>query len=355
MDKTEKTNIILENRSVRTLELRFEQIYRRSPVNITNSAAYQTWVAEARQILRRILGFDKLEQVELKLDFVDESDQGDHIRQGLRIQVEDGVWMPFYVLTPKDGKKQHIPVLALHGHGMGGKDGIVGVARSKEHKEAIASYNCDYGLKAVQQGFKVFCPDSRGFGERREYDDIELLGSSCIPLNNMAIALGLSITGLMVWDVCRLIDYIKTRNDVIDNQLICIGLSGGGMQTLYASAVDKRISAAIISGYFYGVKESLLQMRNCACNYMPGLWEHFDHGDLASLIAPRPLLIQTGSKDGLNGASGLDNVLPQVEIVRNTYRLLNKEGNLTHHIFNDSHKWHAASAVNFLSTNNVNY
>ena len=338
----------LEHRSTRTLDRRFKAIFRQSAYAASTAEEHQAWAAGARQKLAGILSLDKLKPVDAPAEWVDEIDCGDHLRQRLRIQVEDGVWMPFYVLTPKDGKAQHVPVIALHGHGMGGKVGIVGAAYSKEHKEHVAAYNCDYGLKAVRQGFKVFCPDSRGFGERREYDDIKLLWHSCKPLNAMSIAMGLSVAGLMVWDACRLVDYITSRDDVFAEKLICMGLSGGGLQTLYTTAMDERIRAAIISGYFYGVKESFLEMRNCDCNYVPGLWEQFDHGDLAALIAPRPLLIQTGDQDGLNGASGVANVLSQVDVARSAYRLLGAEKNLTHHIFEGVHKWHDPSAAEFL-------
>ena len=58
---------------------------------------------------------------------------------------------------------------------------------------------------------------------------------------------------------------------------------------------------------------------------VPHLWEHFDMGDIASLIAPRPLLIQSCRDDNLNGPRGLRNVQEQVDIVRKIYALYGKE------------------------------
>ena len=40
---------------------------------------------------------------------------------------------------------------------------------------------------------------------------------------------------------------------------------------------------------------------NCSCNYVPHLFEHVDMGDVGALIAPRPLLVETGTHDDLNG------------------------------------------------------
>ena len=111
----------------------------------------------------------------------------------------------------------------------------------------------------------------------------------------------------------------------------CAGLSGGGLQTLWAAALDKRIRCAVISGYMYGYKESLLDMPgNCYCNYVPHLYEYMDMGDIAALIAPRPLLIETGNRDPLNGASGLANVRTQVDTIRRAYRTLEAEDRLYH-------------------------
>ena len=75
------------------------------------------------------------------------------------------------------------------------------------------------------------------------------------------------------------------------------------------------IKAAVVSGYFYGYRESLLvKHQNCSCNYVPHLYETADMGDLGALIAPRPLLVETGARDPLNGQSGMKNVNSQMAI-----------------------------------------
>ena len=86
-------------------------------------------------------------------------------------------------------------------------------------------------------------------------------------------------------------------------------LSGGGLQTLCLAALDERVACAVISGYMYGVEDSLLHLSgNRDCNYIPHLWESADMGDVAALIAPRPLLIEAARQDPLNGPRGMDNV-----------------------------------------------
>ena len=113
------------------------------------------------------------------------------------------------------------------------------------------------------------------------------------------------------------------------------------MQTLWSAAMDQRIKKALISGYMYGAADSLLVMNNnCSCNYVPDLWDHFDLGDIGSMIAPRPLVIQSCSEDNLNGKRGMINVMEQMDIIRNAYKLYGKESEVIHDIRPGGHSWH---------------
>ena len=120
-----------------------------------------------------------------------------------------------------------------------------------------------------------------------------------------------------------LLDYVQTRPEVQGQKIGAIGLSGGGLQVMWLAALDERIDCAVISGYFYGVNDSLLHLsNNCACNYIPHMWEMADMGDVAALLAPRPLLIESARQDGLNGPRGMDNVFEQYAITEQAYELL---------------------------------
>lgn len=46
--------------------------------------------------------------------------------------------------------------------------------------------------------------------------------------------------------------------------------------------------------------------------------------DIASLIAPRPLAIQSCLNDHLEGRRGMENVIEQLEILKKSYDLFNK-------------------------------
>jgi hypothetical protein len=94
----------------------------------------------------------------------------------------------------------------------------------------------------------------------------------------------------------------------------------------------------------------MLKLPNCACNYVPELWKAVDMGDIGSLIAPRPLLIETGDEDHLNGESGLDNVKSQLDITRGAYDLLGMPDKLIHSISHGGHRWYGDKAGWFMET-----
>jgi dienelactone hydrolase len=259
--------------------------------------------------------------------------------------------MPVYVLIP-DGATGRTPaVINPHGHDSGGKLAPAGCRERPEIADRIDRYRYDYGVQYARAGLISFCPDARGFGERRERSARaqSILSSSCAAINQMGYPLGQTVTGMWAWDVSRLVDYIRTRRDCDPDRIGCAGLSGGGLQTLWATALDERIRAAVVSGYFYGYRESLLEgYENCSCNFVPHLYEHVDMGDIAALVAPRPLLIETGTRDPLNGRSGMKNVQSQLRIARGAYKVVGEPKNLVHDTFDDGHRWNGVVAVPWL-------
>ncbi len=70
--------------------------------------------------------------------------------------------------------------------------------------------------------------------------------------------LGLSLTGLRVYQIMRIIDYLILYHHADIENLVCMGISGGGMLTAFASACDTRISCSVISGYLSSFRKKYL-------------------------------------------------------------------------------------------------
>lgn len=332
------------------LQERFHSVGRRLEFAAGTREEWLTWRAALIGKLKELTGYNTMLACDLEPYLTNEVEFPGYLRQRVVIQTEPGIHMPFFVLIPKDAHPPLAAVIAPHGHASGGKLAVAGCAENPVIAQTISQYNYDYGVQLVRAGFIVFCPDARGFGERQEAAAKgDILASSCQWINQMAYPLGQTLTGMWAWDLHRLVDYIQTRPDCDGNRIGCAGLSGGGLQTLWAAALDERIHCAVISGYLYGYKESLLDKHtNCSCNYVPHLYEVADMGDIAALIAPRPLLVETGNRDPLNGASGLENVYSQMRILRRAYTLLGAEDRLKHVVFDGEHRWHGKEAIPWL-------
>jgi dienelactone hydrolase len=332
-------------------DARFDRVARSIGFKAASLEEWRIWQQDLRTTLYRLLGLECMLPTPLNPQLTEEVQRDGYRRQRVEIDTEPGVTMPLYVLIPDEAHEPLIPIIAAHGHESGGKISTAGVTEIPGVAEQVRKYNYDYGVKCAQRGYLVFCPDARGMGERREslYEsDDALFSRSCDQLANMALPLGMTVAGMWTWDLMRLLDYIQTRPACQGQKIGCIGLSGGGLQTLYLTALDERVAAAVISGYFYGAKNALLDLPNCDCNYVPHLWEYADLGDLAALIAPRPLLIETGTQDPLNGSRGMPNVMEQYEITRQAYALLNAPERLCHDIFEGEHRWQGTAAYPWL-------
>ena len=329
---------------------RWNEVHGKCALSASTVDEFTTWKMSVRKKLTELTGYDTMKKCDLNPLLLDQKDCGNYTRYHIEIQTEPGVLMPLYVLKPKMGQKPLVPVIAAHGHCGGGKFAVAGIHVNPQVSDAIRIFNYDYGRQLCEKGFIVFCPDARGFGERKDPMAPEgFVAQSCKELNNMALPLGQTVTGMWAWDLHRLIDYIETRDDCDGSKLCCAGLSGGGLQTLWASALDERIRYSVISGYFYGYKSSLLDLHcNCSCNYIPHLWEYVDMGDIAALIAPRPLFIETGDEDSLNGLEGMQNVLRPLETVKRAYHLFNSESKLKHSVFRGVHKWNGIGVADWI-------
>lgn len=309
---------------------------------------FEAWQIATRDRLFDLLGLSLMDRMPIEVRELDRVQiAGGIVRTHAMLQVERDVWMPFYLLEPQSPKLDAHGCkrcyICPHGHQGAGAASVAGVTGVPAVDDAVRKFNYDYGLRLARMGYVTVCPDARGWGYRRDWkgqgnDENSFLRGTCLNQARMAEPLGLTVAGLNAWDNMRLIDYLEARGDIAMDDLGCFGFSGGGYMTLYLAALDPRVRKAFVSGYLYGVDDSLLHLNgNCSCNYVPGLWRLLDMGDIASLIAPRPLLVQSCEGDHLNGARGLANVDEQLAIVRDAYGLVGHADDLLHEVCPGGH------------------
>jgi dienelactone hydrolase len=261
------------------------------------------WRRKMRHALLDVLGVDYSDRrlrTPLEPEVVAEADVSHSIRRKVIFQADANATIIAYLYIPKDAEEPRPVVVALNGHGRGAKD-VIGEDDGDPHYAGhIRDDNYNYADQAAARGFVVLAPEQRGWGERREPREIEAQNpevSSCQVASLSAMLFGKTLVALRAFDVSRCIDYLSLVPEADVARVGCMGLSGGGTVTTYASAVDERIKAACISGFFCTYRGSILAMDHCICNYQPGILRYGEQDDVTGLIAPRPLLIEAGRDD----------------------------------------------------------
>jgi len=309
-------------------------------------AGFTQWQAELRAKVASLLGGFSAPRGDLDPQVLATAQKDGYTQQKIEITSEPGVRLPLYVLSPQSGQAPYPTVIALHGHGSGVQE-VIGEPQSEQIADHMHRCNHDYGRQLARQGFLVLAPEQRAFGERREMEDAAQAPgqSSCRQASMNAMMLGRTMIGMRVWDVMRVIDYAQQTGLAKSDTLACVGLSGGGTATTFATAMDPRITAAVISGYFCTWRWSIMAMRHCEDNYVPGILQHAEMADIGALIAPRPLLIEAGTEDPIFPLPGVHDAYGKLARV---YAILEKSDRLELDVFEGEHQWHGTVAVDWL-------
>lgn len=233
---------------------------------------------------------------------LESTDCGDYRRDRIELTTFPGLRMPVYLLHPKQPIQPSAAVIACHGHGFGSKE-IVGL-NSDGTSRSEPTYQKDFAVELVRNGFVTIAPDLLGFGDRKLEEDRDE-ASSCHRISTMLLAHGQTMAGYRVYETMRCVDYALELDNISPERIGIMGISGGGLVASFTAMLDDRIRAAVVSGYLNTFQTSILAMHHCVDNFVPGLSLIADMPELFGLIAPRPLLIEAGEDDPIFPIAGV--------------------------------------------------
>lgn len=300
----------------------------------------EAWQKEARKKLSLLLGLpEKNCADDLIIEWTKERDGYSETR--FTFESEKGFRALAHLLLPAGVQKPET-VICLQGHSTGMHISI-GIPKYEGDETSIQGGR-DFALQAVKNGYAAVALEQRAFGECGGTEK----GPACALPAYTALMLGRTLLGERVYDVMRLIDVLESHfADSVNTQKICLtGNSGGGTTTIYAAALDERISVSAPSCAFSAYLESIGMQHHCPCNYVPGISRVFDMADLAALAAPRPQIVMNGKYDGI---FPYDKAAEQVEIARKVYEELGAGSNIEHYVGEEGHRYYpniAWSAIN---------
>ncbi len=210
------------------------------------------------------------------------------------------VFLPLYpdvyaygvLLLPKDLKPGERRPVVVTQHGLEGRpQDLVEPATAS----AEAAYK-RYAAKLAAQGFIVFAPQAPFIG-----------GEKFRVLVRKAHPLKLSLYSFIVEQHRRIIDWLSTQPFVDPQRIGFYGLSYGGKVAMRIPAIETRYALSICSGdfnewiwkvtrtdqrfgYMYTKEYDMLEF---------DLGHTMNYSDLATLIAPRPFMVERGHRDGV--------------------------------------------------------
>lgn len=237
-----------------------------------------------------------------------------------------------YLLLP-DGLKGPAPaVIALHDHGgfyYYGKEKIVETENQPQVlkdfiKEAYGGRT--YADELARHGFVVLCPDAFYFGSQRiDADQLPEYFTSGYPelnspdkskaitaynelcnaheqiLAKYLFDSGTTWPGVLFYGDRISVDYLLTRPEVDPSRIGCVGLSIGGFRSAHLFGLDPRIKVCVDAGWMTTyIKQMDTHLRHHTWMiYVPHQLGFLDLPDVATLNAPRPLMIINCNKDRL--------------------------------------------------------
>jgi dienelactone hydrolase len=259
------------------------------------AAAWQGRLSEA--LVQQLGGFPA-RKVPLTAEVTDRREFTTYTRETVHFNSRERLTVYGYFITPKGYRAPGPCVICIPGHGAG-VDEICGILPDGSVRDTRDGYQHDFALQCADHGLAALALEPLGFGHRRD-EAARKKGagaSSCMPAAGAALLLGQCMIGWRLWDIIRAVDYLETRKEVDAARIGLMGISGGGMMTLFGAALEPRIKACLVSGYYNYFRDCIFSLAHCIDNYVPGLLALAEMPDVSGLIAPRPMFVESGTLD----------------------------------------------------------
>ena len=268
-------------------------------------------------------------------------------REKIVFDSRPGVSVLAYLLLPEKARRPAAVAICVPGHGRG-VDDIVGIDDRGGERTDKAGYQHDFAIQAAEAGMAAVAIEPMAFGCRRDPVNARqgLSQKACEPAAGGALLVGQTMIGWRVWDVMRTLDYIATRSELDSSRVACMGISGGGTATLFSTALEPRIRAAFVSGYLNTFRDSIGSLAHCIDNYVPGILNWAEMHDVAGLIAPRPLFVESGEKDNIFPIRAS---IESFNKVREVYGVFGAADRIEQEVFPGEHSFWGKRGIPFLA------
>ena len=288
-----------------------------------NYRHFDQWREHARTLLRQSLLTPTSASPFTPQTLMSE-DRGTYRAEKLAFNVTDENRIAALMLTPKSAGP-HPAIVLLHDHGSKfdiGKEKLIRPLRDAARLASAEAWADKFfsgrfiGDELAQRGYVVIAIDSPGWGDRgpMTYEQQQALASNYFNL-------GRSLAGEVAYEDLRTVNFVSTLKEVDNKRIGVLGFSMGGFRAWQLAALTDKVAATAAISWF-GTGNGLMQpgnnvLRGQSAFYMlhPGLAGHLDIPDIASIAAPRPMLIYSGGQDKLFPAAAVNDAFAKVHNV----------------------------------------
>jgi dienelactone hydrolase len=246
--------------------------------------------------------------------------------------IESGI-----LLVPRDCKPGERRPVVVCQHGLEGRP------RDLADPSIDSHLYHQFAVRLAERGFITFSPQSPTLGEHfRE-------------IHRRANPLRKSLYSIIVAQHQQATDWLASLPFVDPGRIAFYGLSYGGKTAMYVVPLVDRYCLAVCSGNFNDWIQKVTALRfqprqsyMVSPEYEMFEWDigtHFNHADLAALIAPRPFMVERGHRDG--GASD-ERVAAAYASVRLLYLDLGIADRTEIEFFDGPHTIHGVGTFHFL-------
>ena len=307
----------------------------------------EAWQKQLRAKLSELIGAFPSQRQPLRPVVLESHAFPGYRREKIVFDSRPGVSVLAYVLLPAKMTTPAATMICIPGHGRG-VDDIVGIDDQGRDRTDKSGYQHDFAIQVAEAGMAAVAIEPMGFGCRRDPINARqsLSRKACEPVAGGALLVGETMIAWRVWDVIRTLDYIATRPELDSNRVGCMGISGGGTVTLFATALEPRLRAALVSGYLNTFRDSVGSLAHCIDNYVPGILNWAEMHDVAGLIAPRPLFVESGERDNIFPVKAS---IESFNHVKDIYSVFGAADRVEQEVFPDEHAFWGKRGIPFLA------
>ncbi|HPC18102.1 MAG TPA: alpha/beta hydrolase family protein [Candidatus Hydrogenedentes bacterium] len=308
------------------------------------------WRERAREVYRSHLG-PRPPLAPFMPTVLAREDRGAYEARKIALNLSADTRVVGYLLVPK-GMGPFPAVLGLHDHGAHfsiGKEKVIRPFDVPEERlnDAMEWVKTCYGGRffgdeLARRGYVVFATDMLFWGDRGRQEGVKYEAQERLAAN--MFHLGVSWAGRIVWDDLRCAEFLQSLPEVDPERIGCAGLSVGSHRAWSLNALTDIVKAGLAICWMCDTKTLMQDGNNQTTGQsafsmiLPGLRNHLDYPDVASIACPKPMLFYNGEKDGLFPVSGVEACH---EKLRDVWRAQGAEGKLETRLWPVPHEFNA--------------